>query len=121
MIKRRYAAPGVLHIPLMPRSGINCYLIEDVLIDAGIRSSHRIILPALQDLKVSAHALTHAHADHQGSSRKICDTLGIPLWCSEPERPQAASGNATKEYPFQRHLVTRFQQRYWAEGRPSIT
>jgi glyoxylase-like metal-dependent hydrolase (beta-lactamase superfamily II) len=30
---------------------------------------------------VGAHALTHAHPDHQGASHEICETLGIPLWC----------------------------------------
>ncbi len=66
------------------------------------------------DKKVTAHALTHAHADHQGSSKIICESFQIPLWCSKPEKPQAESGNATKEYPFQGHLITKFQKKYWA-------
>ena len=32
-------AKNVFQIPLMPRSGINCYVIDDILIDSGIRSS----------------------------------------------------------------------------------
>jgi len=40
--------------------------------------------------------------------------LHIPLWCSEREKPQAESGNATKEYTSQQHLVTWFQRKYWA-------
>jgi hydroxyacylglutathione hydrolase len=32
---------------------------------------------------VSAHALTHAHPDHFGSSHKVCEALNIPLWCGE--------------------------------------
>ncbi len=107
-------AKDVFHIPLMSRNSINCYLIEDVLIDAGIRSSYKIILKAVQDTTVSAHALTHAHADHQGSSNRICEALKIPLWCSMLEKPQAETGNATKEYPFQSHIVTKFQKKYWA-------
>ncbi|MEJ7828482.1 MAG: MBL fold metallo-hydrolase, partial [Segetibacter sp.] len=61
-------AKNVFHIPVMPRNSINCYLIEDVIIDVGIRSSHKIILKAVQQNRISTHALTHAHADHQGSS-----------------------------------------------------
>ena len=78
---------GVYQIPLMPRNSINCYLVGDVLIDAGIRSSQNKILTALKDKKVTAHALTHAHADHQGSSKIICESFQIPLWCSKPEKP----------------------------------
>ena len=107
-------AEDVFHIPVMPRSSINCYLIEDVLIDAGIRRSHKIISMALKDKKIAAHALTHAHADHQGSSQTICEKYNLPFWCSLPEKPQAETGNATKEYPNQTHFVTRFQRKYWA-------
>lgn len=107
-------AQDVYHIPVMPRNSINCYLIDDVLIDAGVRSSHRIISDALKGKTVAAHALTHAHADHQGSSRYICEQFDIPLWCSLQEMPQAETGEATKEYPNQRHIVTRLQKRYWA-------
>ena len=107
-------AKDVFHIPLMARNGINSYLIEEVLIDAGIRSSYKIILKAVQDKPVSAHALTHAHADHQGSSKAVCDRLQIPLWCSSFEKPQAETGNATNEYPYQNHFITKFQKKYWA-------
>ena len=33
--------------------------------------------------RVTAHALTHAHPDHQGASKEVCERLGIPLWCGE--------------------------------------
>ena len=41
----------------------------------------------LQGRTVSAHALTHAHPDHQGSSHAVCERLGIPLWCGEGDVP----------------------------------
>jgi len=107
-------APNVFQIPLLPRNSINCYLIDDVLIDAGIRSSSAKILNAIKNHKISKHALTHAHADHQGSSKLICETLNIPLWTSELEKENAESGNVTSEYPNTKHLIARFQQRYWA-------
>ena len=44
-------AKDVYQIPLFPRNAINCYLIEDVLIDAGIRSSANKILKAIKDKK----------------------------------------------------------------------
>jgi glyoxylase-like metal-dependent hydrolase (beta-lactamase superfamily II) len=110
----REIAKDVYQIAVMPRNSINCYLVDDILIDSGIRNSHKIILNALKGKSLHAHALTHAHADHQGSSKMICNTLGIPLWCSEIEKQNAETGNATAEYPNQNHLITKFQKHNWA-------
>lgn len=107
-------AEDVYQIPVMPRNSINTYLIEDMLIDAGIKSSFQTIFNSIQCKAVSTHILTHAHADHQGSSKAICETLNIPLWCSELEKPQAESGDATKEYPRPNHIITKLQKNYWA-------
>ncbi|PWB24931.1 MBL fold metallo-hydrolase [Flavobacterium sp. HTF] len=112
-------AKDVYQIPLFPRNAINCYVIEDVLIDAGIRSSGGIILKALKDKTITKHALTHAHADHQGSSKVICETLNIPLLCSAPEKTAAENGNVIFEYPNPNHIISRFQKRFWAgKGHP---
>lgn len=107
-------ANDVWQISVMPRNAINCYLIENSLIDAGIKGSFEKIKKSLNGYELNKHVLTHAHADHQGSSAQICDTFKIPLWCSELEKPQAESGNATFEYPAQKHLITRFQKNHWA-------
>jgi len=107
-------AKDVYQISVLPRNSINAYLIGDYLIDAGIKSSAKIILKSLKGKTVSTHVLTHAHADHQGSSRVICETLNIPFWCSEQEKPQAETGDATKEYPKQNHIITKFQKNFWA-------
>jgi glyoxylase-like metal-dependent hydrolase (beta-lactamase superfamily II) len=56
-------AKDVYHIALMPRNSINCYIIEGVLVDAGIRSSYTRISKNLEKIPIHAHALTHAHAD----------------------------------------------------------
>ncbi|MFB9078447.1 MBL fold metallo-hydrolase [Flavobacterium procerum] len=107
-------AKDVYQISLFPRNAINCYMIEDVLIDAGIRSSANTILKALKDKTVNKHVLTHAHADHQGSSKIICKTLNIPLLCSEPEKEFAENGNVITEYPNPNHIISKFQKNFWA-------
>lgn len=97
----RQIADNVYQIPVMPRDSINCYWVGGILIDAGIRSSKNVILSDINRIEAAtkisthAHVLTHAHADHQGSTKAICDTLGIPLWTSEPEKGPAESGNVT--------------------------
>ncbi|AOC94358.1 putative metallo-hydrolase YflN [Flavobacterium anhuiense] len=112
-------AKDVYQIPLFPRNAINCYLIEDVLIDAGIRTSANKIFKAIKDKTVAKHALTHAHADHQGSSKIICETLKIPLLCSGPEKEFAESGNVFTEYPNPNHIFSKFQKNFWAgKGTP---
>ena len=67
-------------IPLMPFSSINAYLADDILFDAGTRHSGRTLLRKLKGREVSAHALTHAHPDHQGSSHAVCEALDLPLF-----------------------------------------
>jgi hydroxyacylglutathione hydrolase len=64
-------------------------LAGDVLIDAGMSSDRRRILHQLAGRAVEAHALTHAHPDHYGSSHAVCETLNIPLWCAENDAPVA--------------------------------
>ncbi|QLC66476.1 MBL fold metallo-hydrolase [Flavobacterium sp. LPB0248] len=109
----------VYQISLFPRNAINCYLLENVLIDAGIRSSANTILKALKDKTVTKHVLTHAHADHQGSSKTICETLNIPLLCSELEKEFTENGNVITEYPNPNHIISKFQKNFWAgKGHP---
>jgi hydroxyacylglutathione hydrolase len=77
----RELAPGVWHLSGWPPNNINVYVIGDVLIDAGLGFHKRRILRQIADRGITAHALTHAHFDHYGSSHAICEQLGIPLWC----------------------------------------
>ncbi|MCR4031802.1 MULTISPECIES: MBL fold metallo-hydrolase [Flavobacterium] len=114
-------AKDVYQIPLFPRNAINCYLVEDVLIDSGIRTSANKILKSLKDKSVSQHALTHAHADHQGSSKIICETLKIPFLCSEPEKEFAENGNVITEYPNPNHIISKFQKNFWAGKGHSVS
>jgi hydroxyacylglutathione hydrolase len=70
-------------------NAINTYLVGDVLIDSGARFDGKVILRELQGRDVNAHALTHAHPDHQGSSRLVCETLGVPYWVPENDVDKA--------------------------------
>jgi glyoxylase-like metal-dependent hydrolase (beta-lactamase superfamily II) len=75
---------GVWHLNTFPiPNSINAYLIGDVLVDAGTRRSGKGILRDLEGHTVTAHALTHAHPDHQGASHEVCTKLGIPYWVPE--------------------------------------
>ena len=61
-------------------NGVNAYLAGDVLIDAGTKRSGKGILRDLEGHEVTAHALTHAHPDHQGASHEVCAALDLPYW-----------------------------------------
>ncbi len=69
---------------------VNTYLLEDVLIDAGIRRDAGRILRQLKGRTVTAHALTHAHPDHLGSSHVVCEQLEIPFWVGARDAPAAS-------------------------------
>lgn len=107
-------AKNVYQIALFPRNGINCYVIDDILVDAGIRSSSNKILNALKHYTITKHILTHAHADHQGASSIVCEKLNIPLLTSVIEKENAESGKVIYDYPNNKHLIAKLQQRYWA-------
>jgi hydroxyacylglutathione hydrolase len=78
-------APGVHQLTGFPKYGINWYLLEDVLVDAGGKPDKRRILKQLRGHKVTAHALTHAHPDHQGASHAVCTELGVPFWVGQDD------------------------------------
>jgi glyoxylase-like metal-dependent hydrolase (beta-lactamase superfamily II) len=110
----RQIAPEVFQISLMPRNSINCYIIEGVLIDSGIRSSYTTIKKVLEKKPVYQHILTHAHADHQGCSDQICADFEIPLLCHPGEVFRTETGMVTNDYPTPQHWVAKLQQKYWA-------
>ncbi|MCC9043370.1 MBL fold metallo-hydrolase [Myroides sp. M-43] len=107
-------AKEVFQIPLTPRNSINCYIIEGVLVDSGIRSSYGAIKRAIQEIPVNQHVLTHAHADHQGCSDQICKEFSIPLLCHPKEVFRTETGIVTNDYPNPQNWVAKLQQRYWA-------
>jgi hydroxyacylglutathione hydrolase len=109
----RQLAPGLQQLRGFPPNAINVYLLGDVLLDAATRQGERRILRELGGRPLSAHALTHAHPDHQGSSHAICERFGIPLWCGEGDvhAMQTPGGVAASAPPSWQTFV---QRRYWA-------
>jgi hydroxyacylglutathione hydrolase len=103
-------AEGLHQLSGFPPNGINIYLIGDVLVDAGTRHSGRRIFRQLRGHRVAAHALTHAHPDHQGASREVCEELGIPLWCGERD----VHAMETREFGQPKHWINRLLDRVWA-------
>jgi len=77
----KYLAPGVWRLKEFPAPTINCYLAEDVLIDAGRTWDRRRIFAELEGREISMLALTHVHPDHQGVAKDVCEARGIPLAC----------------------------------------
>jgi hydroxyacylglutathione hydrolase len=94
-----------------PPHAINVYLAGDVLIDAATRHAGKRILRQLEGRDVNAHALTHAHPDHQGASKEVCDKLGIPLWCGAEDADAMEQGTIPETQPD--HLVNRLIERFW--------
>ena len=70
-------ADGVWRLAGFPPNAINVYLLEDVLIDASTKYATRRIVRELKGHKLAAHALTHAHPDHQGASHAVCERLAF--------------------------------------------
>jgi glyoxylase-like metal-dependent hydrolase (beta-lactamase superfamily II) len=105
-------ADGLYQLRGFPPDAINVYLMGDVLVDAGSRHAERRILRQLADRDVRAHALTHAHPDHQGSSHAVCEKLGIPYWVGEGDVKAAESGDMVTPQPD--HRLPRLSQRVFA-------
>jgi glyoxylase-like metal-dependent hydrolase (beta-lactamase superfamily II) len=103
---------GVFMLRGWPPNAINVYVLGDVLIDAATRQGERRIMRQISGLTLSAHALTHAHPDHQGSSHAICERLGIPLWCGQGDVPamETPGGISNSQAP---GWLNRLQQRFW--------
>jgi glyoxylase-like metal-dependent hydrolase (beta-lactamase superfamily II) len=94
-----------------PPNAINVYVMGDVLVDAATRRAGRRILRQLEGRRISAHVLTHAHADHQGASKEVCEALGIPLWCHADDADAMEQGTIEQQQPS--HPINRVIGRFW--------
>ena len=105
-------AEGLWMLDGRPRNAINVYVARDVLIDAATRQAERRIFRQIGGIRLTAHALTHAHPDHQGCSHVVCERLGIPLWCGRADvrAMETAGGIANSQAP---GWLNRLQQRFW--------
>lgn len=90
-------APGVWQLRGFPPNAVNVYLVGDVLIDAGGKPDKRRILKQIRGRGVKAHALTHAHPDHQGASHAVCSELGIPYWVPEGDADAAENPHLIRQ------------------------
>jgi len=104
-------ADGLQMLGGSPPNAINVYVAGDVLIDAATRQAERRIMRQIAGVNLSAHALTHAHPDHQGCSRLVCERRGIPLWCGREDVGAMESGTISlSQAP---GFVNRLQKRLW--------
>jgi hydroxyacylglutathione hydrolase len=95
-----------------PPYAINAYIAGTVLIDAATRFDARRIVKRARSRGVTAHALSHAHPDHQGASHAVCQALTIPLWCGEPDaRAMETTGEIMATMP--RHWLSGTVGRLW--------
>lgn len=103
----RRLADGVQLLGSALPAGFNAYLVDDVLVDAGMRSSARRILRELRGFPVGQVVLSHVHPDHQGGARVVCEALGVPLWCGagDADAMEAGLPNYAREGAVQRVLT----------------
>jgi glyoxylase-like metal-dependent hydrolase (beta-lactamase superfamily II) len=105
-------ADNVFKLAGRPAHGLNSYLVGVALVDARTRHAARRILSEVNRCPLRAHVLTHAHADHQGSSAAICKARDVPLWCGTKEVATAESGRTAAAGA--NNVITRWQERNWA-------
>jgi glyoxylase-like metal-dependent hydrolase (beta-lactamase superfamily II) len=111
-------ADGLYMLRGFPPHAINVYLADDVVIDAATRQAEGRILRQLHGREVRAHALTHVHPDHQGSSHAICQRLSIPLWCGTDDVvAMEGTGNVVAEKA--PDWFRKAQERWWV-GPPHL-
>lgn len=109
-------APGVWRLKEFPAPTINCYFVEDVLIDAGRTWDRRRIFAELEGREISMLALTHVHPDHQGVAKDVCEARGVPLAC-HAEDVDAMEGRRPVQEASASNPVNRFIAAIW-QGPP---
>jgi hydroxyacylglutathione hydrolase len=106
-------ADGVFRLQGLPPDAINVYLADGILIDAATRMGVRRVLRQLRGRTVTAHALTHAHPDHQGASHAVCMERGIPLWVGEADVEAMEGGPEAVSRRQPPGVLNRLQKRFW--------
>ena len=109
-------APGVWRLKEFPYPSINVYLAGDVLIDAGRRWDRGRIFSEIEGREISMLALTHAHPDHQGVAKDVCEARGIPLACHADD-VEAMEGKRPMQEAAASNPVNRTIRKIW-QGPP---
>lgn len=99
-------AEDVWQIPLAPRNCVNAYLVGDVVVDAGSKGLARKVIAAVAGRSVAAHAITHAHGDHVGGSKRVVDALGVPFWCPAGDADDVEAGRQVVADTWARPLMS---------------
>ena len=111
-------ADGVWQIKAFPPNLINCYVVEDVLVDAGARHQAGGIVRQLRGHTVTSHALTHAHADHQGASKRVCEEFGVPFCVSEGDADAAENPELMRQRMGGHPIAKVFYRAFVGPGHP---
>jgi glyoxylase-like metal-dependent hydrolase (beta-lactamase superfamily II) len=106
-------ADGVFALGGFPPDAINVFEAGGVLIDAATRQGERRVLRELRGRSITAHALTHAHPDHQGASQAVCTQLGVPLCVGEGDVEAMEGGPEAVSRRQRPGPLNRFQKRFW--------
>lgn len=88
-------AEDVWQHSVMPRNGINVYVIGNVLVDAATKQHAGKVVKAVAGRGISAHTITHAHPDHVGGSQRVADALGVPFWAPAGDANDVEAGKVT--------------------------
>lgn len=115
-------ADGLRQLGGFPPNAFNVYVIEDpsgtrVLVDAGTRYGVRRMLREVRGMPLSALLLTHAHPDHHGASKAVCELRDLPLWCGAADADAAETGDPTPLLP-ERPFVRRAARFLAGPGHP---
>lgn len=111
-------AEGVHQLSGFPPNAINVFLMNGVLVDAATRHAGRRILRQLKGREVTAHALTHAHPDHQGASHEVCQRLGIPFLVGEGDVAAAETPSLIGERQPDHWLAQSMHKMFTGPGHP---
>jgi hydroxyacylglutathione hydrolase len=105
-------AEDVYMLKGFPPNAINVYVASEVLIDSATRQAEKRIFKQIAGRKLTGHALTHVHPDHQGCSHVVCERLDIPLWVGQDDVPamETAGSVVGGKVPA---WTKRIQERYW--------
>jgi hydroxyacylglutathione hydrolase len=109
-------APDVWRLKEVPAPTINCYMVGDVLIDAGRTWDRRRIMSEIEGRDLSMLALTHVHPDHQGAAKDVCEARDVPLACHADD-VDAMEGRRPVQEAAANSIVNKVIARIW-QGPP---